>query len=731
MNFRLLALAIGGLVTISHAFAVNDNYFPPPNVDDPDLLDFIDSNGDGSFGMKYGPIYVSPAGSDSNFGTIDAPMKTIQAACLAAKLLGRPVYMMAGTYPEAVSFLEGSKVFGGFTASWSLDPAHLFTTIQSPFSVGSYVPVLNNDILMMRMKINAAYGASPGHHSIGLWSDHVPDSSAYMQLVFITAGNGANGSPGGDGLQGVTPGDADGGDTGAQGGGFGLGALVNYGASGGNGGTGGQSASIDGTPGIVGNGSSPGTPGSKGNSTTFSFTATDGGDGGKGGDGTNGQHGFFVSDPFFTISTNATSGTSGSGGGGGGGGGAVGSSKGGGGGGGGAGGRISKPPANGMRGGHSIAMYHRFKPETLVSGGPFMLPFLVRGSGGNGGVGGDGVLGGLGGDPGLGGLGAGSAKKGGNGGPGGKAGATGSGAGGSGGNSFFLVTGGQLTGYQHSVSGGTSVGGPGGTGPLGTAPAGAAGGTVQQLNLNADGPILANNMPVMLGVHGRAVFSDQPGLFKNIPVLAATFPESSPWTLQSISPSAHGTITLGATTFNFSSTGGFVGTEVLDVVAKHTGSAATVSGKILMTFRKSTTLTINFEGYTTQIPTPGGVMVEVLDGDGLVMEAQPFIRNAGVDYQGFLSDTAVGKRLRIKYFTFLSQERVYNGANLNYSLRNGDCNGDDTVGTDDYLILNSAFDTSEEDANYEITADLNQDRSVGTDDYLLLNNNFDLSGPIG
>ena len=65
---------------------------------------------------------------------------------------------------------------------------------------------------------------------------------------------------------------------------------------------------------------------------------------------------------------------------------------------------------------------------------------------------------------------------------------------------------------------------------------------------------------------------------------------------------------------------------------------------------------------------------------------------------------------------------------LNVSLINGDCDGDNTIGTDDYLLLNGAFDTVPGDALFDARADLNGDESVGTDDYLILNAVFDTSG---
>jgi hypothetical protein len=65
---------------------------------------------------------------------------------------------------------------------------------------------------------------------------------------------------------------------------------------------------------------------------------------------------------------------------------------------------------------------------------------------------------------------------------------------------------------------------------------------------------------------------------------------------------------------------------------------------------------------------------------------------------------------------------------VNITLTNGDCDGDNYIGTDDYLIVSNAFDLSTGDPVYDSRADLNGDGYVGTDDYLILNENFDKSG---
>jgi len=89
--------------------------------------------------------------------------------------------------------------------------------------------------------------------------------------------------------------------------------------------------------------------------------------------------------------------------------------------------------------------------------------------------------------------------------------------------------------------------------------------------------------------------------------------------------------------------------------------------------------------------------------------------------------------LFIKGSTFLAKKTQVNTTagnvtNTNVGLTNGDCDGDNVITTDDYLILSNSFDKTSEDAGFDARADLDQDDVVSTDDYLILNNNFDQSG---
>lgn len=64
----------------------------------------------------------------------------------------------------------------------------------------------------------------------------------------------------------------------------------------------------------------------------------------------------------------------------------------------------------------------------------------------------------------------------------------------------------------------------------------------------------------------------------------------------------------------------------------------------------------------------------------------------------------------------------------NVSIKSGDCDNNNLVNTDDYLILNSSFDLFKGDSGYDARADLDYNDYVNTDDYLLLSNNFDEFG---
>lgn len=80
--------------------------------------------------------------------------------------------------------------------------------------------------------------------------------------------------------------------------------------------------------------------------------------------------------------------------------------------------------------------------------------------------------------------------------------------------------------------------------------------------------------------------------------------------------------------------------------------------------------------------------------------------------------------------TVIKNIRVADGgaAEFDFNLVLGDINQDNYIGTDDYLVLNASFDSTEADPEFDARADLTGDKYVGTDDYLILNSNFDTPG---
>lgn len=71
---------------------------------------------------------------------------------------------------------------------------------------------------------------------------------------------------------------------------------------------------------------------------------------------------------------------------------------------------------------------------------------------------------------------------------------------------------------------------------------------------------------------------------------------------------------------------------------------------------------------------------------------------------------------------------AHDATNVNFRLKNGDCNRDNYVGTDDYLIVNAAFDKAMGQPGFDPRADLDGDGFIGTNDYLIVSANFDLYG---
>lgn len=489
-----------------------DHISPPPVTDVPDDA-FIDSNGDGIDGMRCGPIFVATTGLDSNPGTIDAPMRTLNAAILAAKLHSpvRDVYVGAGMFSGRVLLAEGVNIYGGFDPAnnWSRGNANVTQVTGDQFVVVGRTIAVPTTIDRIRVS-NAGVGLGPGLSAVPVQIIGSTATVTMSNCVF-TAGAGAPGMAGAAGAPGANGGN---GNSGFQGG---VGGSSPIGSSGGPGGPGGFSGG-GGSTGGSGGGGAPGGPGGAGSScsTGSGVAGGFGSPGSPGGPGSSGGGG-----PTFNAdgADGGSVGFPGSGGGGGGGGGSTSTvnlnctghpgGRGGGGGGGAAGG---SPGTGGKSGGSSVAL---FAINANVSLPGTTLQSGAGGAGGAGGSGGAGGVRGFGGGP-ESGTGA---AAGGPGGDGGNGGTGGHGGGGAGGWSIPQLNSGAVTTIvaPTRTPGSPGAGGAssGSSGAAGSNPATFAIGFVP-LSMSLPGGVAP------LSVHGRILCARNTTSFPTAPSVADT-----------------------------------------------------------------------------------------------------------------------------------------------------------------------------------------------------------------
>lgn len=139
-------------------------------------------------------------------------------------------------------------------------------------------------------------------------------------------------------------------------------------------------------------------------------------------------------------------------------------------------------------------------------------------------------------------------------------------------------------------------------------------------------------------------------------------------------------------------------------------------------------------GLNDWIPPVAGqsVDVELLDESGVVLLGRSLtVQNDGTVFMPSYPDIRV--RARVKASHWLSQtipDLVDPGgeAELQCSLINGDCDGDNAITVFDYNVLSDAFDSAPGDPNWAAGADLDGDESVTVYDYNILSQGFDLVG---
>jgi hypothetical protein len=459
------------------------------STDDPDDA-FADQNCDGIDGDVDKAIFVATSGNDSNLGTQQAPMATINGAIgKALSTAKKQIYISDGLYNARVTLANGVSLYGGYSAAnkWKRQAAFI-AVIRSATVSGGRVSALEGTNITSPTTIDRLTIQTLGTSTAGI-SNYAMHCNGCVAVTLknstLEAGgagpgtSGTNGSAGANGTNGQAGGVGSC-DTNNNGGAGGPGGSSTCGRSGGNGGKGGNFGANKGANGSAGvgptnggNGGSGGTTGSKGNN------GVNGSSGANGQNGTGGNNGSIVGGFWVgTAGTNGQNGTAGNGAGGGGGGGGQGCTfpdvcddgPGNGGGGGGAGGCGGALATGGAAGGSSFGLFLLNSTGFSLSGNN-----IASGNGGNGGSAGTGGNGGNGGGSGLGSqVCTSEVGGGGNGGVGGNGGRGGHGGGGAGGLSFGVYrsgsavsTAGNILTNSSGGSGGSSLGSSGVAGASG------------------------------------------------------------------------------------------------------------------------------------------------------------------------------------------------------------------------------------------------------------------------
>jgi hypothetical protein len=150
-----------------------DHLSPPDQSADTPDDGFTDSNGDGIDGMRVGPIFVSAdIGSDANLGTIEAPLRTIGAAILAAQSRTpvRDVYIAGGEYRETVTLASGVNLYGGYdhASGWARSSSPASRPVIRGGRVAVWAANLTSPTRIDRLEIRSEDNFTPGKHTIGL-----------------------------------------------------------------------------------------------------------------------------------------------------------------------------------------------------------------------------------------------------------------------------------------------------------------------------------------------------------------------------------------------------------------------------------------------------------------------------------------------------------------------------------------------------------------------------------
>ncbi len=187
---------------------------PSSSTDLPDV-DGIDANCDGIDGEIARSVFVSKTGDDAGLGTLDDPLRTIQAGITKATQLGRrDVLVATGVYVESIGLENRINVFGGYAPSFlerdrfthesailGVEPTD---ARRGTVNADGIATTAANALVFDGFSVFGANNPNVGGNSYGIYLRNVGANLTVSNnyVVAGTAGAGTAGTKGTDGTRG-------------------------------------------------------------------------------------------------------------------------------------------------------------------------------------------------------------------------------------------------------------------------------------------------------------------------------------------------------------------------------------------------------------------------------------------------------------------------------------------------------------------------------------------------
>lgn len=179
-------------------------------IDEPDELD-TDTNCDGITGDIKRAVFVSSAGNDSNPGTMDAPVRTLQRGQDVALAESKTqILVTSGNFDlqaaggEPFDMVSGVSIYGGYHPdTWQRSPGVLKTNLRANAGIGLRIGDVNHRTVLSGVAVHGESFTSGGESSIAILLDDAGDDQRVeLRYIEVSAGNGGTGTNGTNGQNG-------------------------------------------------------------------------------------------------------------------------------------------------------------------------------------------------------------------------------------------------------------------------------------------------------------------------------------------------------------------------------------------------------------------------------------------------------------------------------------------------------------------------------------------------